>query len=454
MFRILMRTAIYVVTFVLIAGSVGAVGFRNSQIDFYQSFREQPVPFLQGEMIPQHDPAKPTVAVVLGDTITEDFDFLMPYNLFSRTGAYNVYAVAPDRQVKSLTGGLDVVPHVTFQELDGLLGKSPDILVVPNMLTFGSQYQSVLTWIKKHADTTLLSICAGSAQLADAGLLKGKSAATHWQIMPDMKRFFPDTTWTVSKRYVVEGNIITSAGQTAGIDAVLYVVSKELGEPVANQIAKEVHYPSYPFLHQPNVDPYSIDLKFMTYLLNNAYQWHKQKTGVLLYNGIEELALSSIFDSYSDTGTTNVLTISQSERPVVTAHNLTLLARYQTANAPKLDKMIIPGVDAKTIAAKDIQQWREAGRSENALLIHANSPDRFVFEAPIEDLSKQEDILSAEHAVKRLEYRANQIMLEGKPFALETYGNLILLTIISLLVARFIDKRFMTKKIKHLPYRW
>jgi hypothetical protein len=121
-------------------------------------------------------------------------------------------------------------------------------------------------------------------------------------------------------------------------------------------------------------------------------------------------------------------------------------------NAPKLDKMIVPGADAKTIAAKDIKQWQEAGRSENALLIHANSPDRFVFEAPIEDLSKQEDILSAEHAVKRLEYRANQIMLEGKPFSLETYGNLILLTIISLLVARFIDKRFMTKKIKHLPY--
>ena len=43
------------------------------------------------------DPAKPTVAIVLGSSRTEDTDFLIPYELFSEAGAYNVYAVAPER---------------------------------------------------------------------------------------------------------------------------------------------------------------------------------------------------------------------------------------------------------------------------------------------------------------------------------------------------------------------
>ncbi|WP_240689045.1 hypothetical protein [Ammoniphilus sp. YIM 78166] len=49
---------------------------------------------------------------------------MIPYELFSRTGAFNVYAVASDTQVKSLTGSLDVVPHYSFHELDQLLGNT------------------------------------------------------------------------------------------------------------------------------------------------------------------------------------------------------------------------------------------------------------------------------------------------------------------------------------------
>lgn len=449
MFRYFLRIVVYVLTFVLVIGGVGVFGYIGSQKDFYRSFREQPVPSLQGVQVPRHDPTKPTVAVVLGDAITEDFDFLIPYHLFSKTGAYNVYAVAPDRQVKSLSGGLDVVPHYSFQEMDQLLGKSPDILVIPNMVIVDENpYRSVREWIQKHEKTTLLSICAGSANLADTGLLKGKTAATHWQVMPQMNQFFPDTIWTVSKRYVVEGNIITSAGQTAGIDAILYLLSKQLGEAVAVQIAKEIHYPSYRFAQNPNVDPFSLDHRFLTYVLNNAYQWNKQNTGVLLYNGMDEMALSTIFDTYADTGTTHVLTISRLVQPVVTKHHLTLVARYSMSNVPRLDKMIVPGTDAQSLAANELLQWKEVGRNEELFLIHANSPDRFVFEAPLEDLAKQEDVLTAQHAVKRLEYRANQVILEGKSFSYETYGNLLLLIILAILIANIGNRRLFPHKKK------
>ncbi len=61
-----------------------------------------------------YDPAKPTVAIVLGSSRTEITDFLIPYELFSPAGAYNVYAVAPKRQVTSLAGGLEVMPDFSY----------------------------------------------------------------------------------------------------------------------------------------------------------------------------------------------------------------------------------------------------------------------------------------------------------------------------------------------------
>ena len=86
-------------------------------------------------------------------------------------------------------------------------------------------------------------------------------------------------------------------------------------------------------------------------------------------------------------------------------------------------------------------------------MIHSDSPNRFVFETPLEDLAKQEDLLTAKHAVKRFEYRANGIHLEGKPFPLETYGNILLTGLLALLVAFFIDRRFIMKKTIFKSYK-
>lgn len=86
-------------------------------------------------------------------------------------------------------------------------------------------------------------------------------------------------------------------------------------------------------------------------------------------------------------------------------------------------------------------------------IIHSDSPNRYVFETPLEDLAKQEHLLTAKHAVKRLEYRANDIHLEGKPFPLETYGNVLLTGLLALLVAFCIDRRFNMKKTIFKSYK-
>lgn len=81
-----------------------------------------------------HDPSKPTVAIVLGADVTEITDMVGPYEMFARTGRYNVYAVAPTAASTTLTGGLRVRPHYSFEALDRLLESVPPAIVVaPNV---------------------------------------------------------------------------------------------------------------------------------------------------------------------------------------------------------------------------------------------------------------------------------------------------------------------------------
>ena len=226
----------------------------------------------------------------------------------------------------------------------------------------------------------------------------------------------------------------------------LHLISQQVGEPTAASIAKQISYPNYEFVANPKVEPFVLDYKFSTYILNSTFRWQKKQMGVLLYDGMEELALSSIFDSYADTGTTRVRTISRTMTPLTTKHHLNIVARHTIENAPQLDKMIIPGGDAPSLAHDDIKFWNEKGKADVTLLIHADSPNRYVFEAPLEDLAKQEDLLTARHGVKRLEYRSDNIKLEGSALPLMTYAHLLLTLALAFFTAFFIDRKFIAKK--------
>ncbi len=127
---------------------------------------------------PRYDPSKPTVAILLSNTQTEASDFLTPYAMFVESGAYNVYAVAETRGLRTLTGGVDVVPQHSFAELAALLHHEPDIILVPAMLHIGSPHNApVLDWLRQHGQgqTLLFSWCAGAEVLAASGLIDGKT---------------------------------------------------------------------------------------------------------------------------------------------------------------------------------------------------------------------------------------------------------------------------------------
>jgi AraC family transcriptional regulator, transcriptional activator FtrA len=90
-----------------------------------------------------------------------------------------------------------------------------------------------------------LSICSGVFVLAAAGLLTGRRATTHWRHMPELIKIYPDIQIEEDVLYVDEGNVITSAGSAAGIDACLHLVRRDFGSKVANAVARRLVMPPH-----------------------------------------------------------------------------------------------------------------------------------------------------------------------------------------------------------------
>jgi AraC family transcriptional regulator, transcriptional activator FtrA len=89
----------------------------------------------------------------------------------------------------------------------------------------------------------IASVCSGVFVLAAAGLLDGKSAATHWRYTQQLQRRFPAIQVQPDALYVDEGSIITSAGSAAGLDMMLHLVRKDHGARIANSVAQRLVVP-------------------------------------------------------------------------------------------------------------------------------------------------------------------------------------------------------------------
>ena len=84
----------------------------------------------------------------------------------------------------------------------------------------------------------LLSICSGAFVLASTGLLDGRAATTHWRYAEAFRALFPRVELRPDVLYVDEGDIVTSAGSSAGIDACLHIVRQDHGAEIANLVAR------------------------------------------------------------------------------------------------------------------------------------------------------------------------------------------------------------------------
>ncbi len=126
--------------------------------------------------------------------------------------------------------------------LDDLMGA--DLVAIPAI--GGDEYlPAALEAVKAAADSgsIILTVCSGAFVAGAAGLLDGRPCTTHWMHADDLAARYPTAKVDRNVLFVDDGNLITSAGTAAGIDACLHLVRRELGSEVTNKIARRMVVP-------------------------------------------------------------------------------------------------------------------------------------------------------------------------------------------------------------------
>lgn len=105
-----------------------------------------------------------------------------------------------------------------------------------------------LTWVRQLRATTALmtSVCTGSLVYAAAGLLAGRPATTHWGALDELARIDPSVLVDTEARYVDDGDVVTSAGVSAGIDMALHLVARLESDDVARAVRRGIQYDPAP----------------------------------------------------------------------------------------------------------------------------------------------------------------------------------------------------------------
>lgn len=193
------------------------------------------------------------IGFLLFPDITQ-LDLTGPYEVLSMLPGAQMHLVWKDTKPLRAGSGLILQPTDTFAECPQL-----DIVCVPGGSGMNALLndQETIDFLRRQAPGAryVTSVCTGALVLGAAGLLKDKRAATHWMSMEFLPAF---GAIPVHERVVVDGNVVTGGGVTAGIDFGLRVVAEVAGEDVAKRIQLAIEYdpkPPYQSGHPRDADP-------------------------------------------------------------------------------------------------------------------------------------------------------------------------------------------------------
>ena len=403
------RIAATVLVGLMVAGTVAAVGIAGAYREVYTARGPgaPPAP-VDTVRVPAHDPAKPTVVILLGPKGANAADVLAPYEVLASTGAFNLYTVAPQRQPVPLTGNLDLVPDLSLGQLDQRVPAGPEVIVVPQLSEVAAglppSLGPVIGWLQRQraqGDPLLVSVCIGAKVVAEAGLLEGRPATSHWLGLIGLRRDYPQLDWRDGVNYIDDGDLISTAGVLYGVDGALRVIERMVGPAAAAQAAQAVHWPAYhpgravP-IQRPRLAPPDV-----VGLLSAGYRWDRPTMGVLLTDGVGETELASAFRPYTELSyLARPLAVTTDGQPIRSRHGLTFIPRATLATAaPELDRLVVPGVDAARGAVAD-----GLALPEGLAPVYLHRQPGFAFDAALGDIARTRDVATARWVAKTLQY--------------------------------------------------
>jgi transcriptional regulator GlxA family with amidase domain len=190
----------------------------------------------------------------------QSLDVFGPVEVLAGAG-WAVRLVSRDGAPVRTSSGVTIVPD---GDLASARGAIDVLLVAGGEGTPGAMFDTRLTaWLRRAAERSrfVTSVCSGAFVLAEAGLLDGRRATTHWSVCDQLAHRYPTVDVDPDPIYVRDGDVWTSAGVTAGMDLALALVEDRQGRDAALAIARRLVM----FLHRPgNQSQFSAQLSLQT----------------------------------------------------------------------------------------------------------------------------------------------------------------------------------------------
>jgi transcriptional regulator GlxA family with amidase domain len=182
----------------------------------------------------------------------EELDFVGPWEVLTfwarevATSDVQVTLVGPSLEPVTAAKGLRVLPETTLEDLGPV-----DVFLLPGgqgtrALLGPDEPLHVALHAMAVAGTLMTSVCTGSLVYAAAGLLKNRSATTYWSAFDELLALDPTIEARRDDRWVDDGNVVTAAGVSAGIDMALHLVRRLDSEQAARDTKRGIQYDPQP----------------------------------------------------------------------------------------------------------------------------------------------------------------------------------------------------------------
>jgi len=194
------------------------------------------------------------IGILIFDDI-EELDFVGPWEVWSMVNEvagyrnmptpFRVRLISPNGGEVRAVKGMRVLADASIDEISKL-----DVVCIPGGQGTRTliQNQSVMDWVSKIAGTCewVTSVCTGAFVLSKAGLTNGKRLTTHWAAFEEFKALGLEGTLVPHVRYVRDGNVVSSAGVSAGIDMSLWLVGQLFSPQFARDVQRAMQYDPAP----------------------------------------------------------------------------------------------------------------------------------------------------------------------------------------------------------------
>lgn len=267
---------------------------------------------------------RPLIAVIGINDATETTDYLMPYGILRRADVANVVLLATQTGPVTLFPALRVEPEATIADFDAQYPEGADFIIVPAMSR--DDDPMALKWLRNQANkgATLIGVCAGARVVAEAGLLEGKRATTHWYYRKGMLDRHPTIQYVADRRLVADQGVVTTTGISASIPLTLTLIEAVAGREKAEAIAQNLGVKHWDISH--NSAAFKMTPAFALTVLGNLLAiWKRERLGIELTSGVDEVSLALAADAWSRTYRSQALTFAVSAEAVTTRNGVRIL---------------------------------------------------------------------------------------------------------------------------------